>query len=41
MTFGDSHSRSTIATMLSVILARRAGMMAVCGIGKPGVAEGR
>jgi hypothetical protein len=35
MTSGDSHSSSIIDTMLSVIFPRRAGMIAVCGIGSP------
>jgi hypothetical protein len=35
ITPGDSQSFSTMLTMLSMIFARRAGMMAVCGIGSP------
>jgi hypothetical protein len=35
MTSGESHSSSTIETMPSTIFCRRAGMIAVCGIGSP------
>ena len=35
MTSGDSHSSSIIETMPSTIFCRRAGMIAVCGIGMP------
>ncbi len=35
MTPGDSQSFSIMLTMLSMIFARRAGMIAVCGMGSP------
>ena len=35
ITSGDSHSSCTMLTMPSVIFARRAGMIAVCGMGMP------
>ena len=35
MTSGDSQSCSTMLTMLSMSFARRVGMIAVCGIGRP------
>ncbi len=35
MASGDSHSSCTIVTIPSTIFARRVGMIAVCGIGRP------
>ena len=35
MTSGESQSFSTMFAMLSTIFARRVGMMAVCGMGRP------
>ena len=35
ITSGESQSSSTIVTMPSMIFARRVGMIAVCGIGRP------
>jgi hypothetical protein len=35
ITSGESHSFSTIDTMLSMIFSRRLGMIAVCAIGMP------